>query len=103
MKINHQNVISKLTNFFLKAQQSSIQLQVPIHNNVLSNNTNLVSSSADIMKVFKQGKMASMIGIEGGHSIGNSMGSLRMMYELGVRYLTLTHTCNTLWSVQSNH
>ncbi|KAF2356086.1 Renal dipeptidase family [Trinorchestia longiramus] len=61
----------------------------------------LVTNSQDILKVFKQGKMASMVGIEGGHGIGNSLGSLRMMYELGVRYLTLTHTCNTPWATSS--
>ncbi|KAK8397365.1 hypothetical protein O3P69_004822 [Scylla paramamosain] len=61
----------------------------------------LVTNSKDIKKVFQKGKIASLIAIEGGHGISNSFGSLRMMYELGVRYLTLTHTCNTPWATSS--
>lgn len=44
------------------------------------------------------GRIASLLGIEGGHSIGNSLGTLRMMYRLGARYMTLTHTSNTEWA-----
>ena len=58
----------------------------------------LALTADDIGRIHRQGKIASLIGMEGGHSIGNSLAALRMTYRLGARYLTLTHTKNTDWA-----
>ena len=55
----------------------------------------LASTAADIRRIQKEGKIASLIGVEGGHQIGNSPAALRMFYALGARYMTLTHNFNT--------
>jgi len=52
----------------------------------------------DVERDFKAGKVASLIGIEGGHQIGNSLAALRQLYDLGARYMTLTHSSNTDWA-----
>jgi membrane dipeptidase len=58
----------------------------------------LALTADDIERIFKAGKIGSLIGMEGGHSIDNSLGTLRMMYRLGARYMTLTHSLNTPWA-----
>jgi len=54
-------------------------------------------TAADIRRIHKEGKIASLIGIEGGHQINNSLAMLREYYDAGVRYMTLTHSSNTDW------
>jgi membrane dipeptidase len=58
----------------------------------------LALSAGDVVAAVADGRIASLLGMEGGHSIACSLGTLRMMYALGVRYLTLTHTRNTPWA-----
>lgn len=58
----------------------------------------LAGTADDIVRIRSAGKIASLIGVEGGHSIDNSLGVLRTYYALGVRYLTLTHTENVDWA-----
>ncbi|KAK5642716.1 hypothetical protein RI129_008883 [Pyrocoelia pectoralis] len=67
-----------------------------------SNYFALVKSTNEILEIHKQGRIASLIGVEGGHAIGNSLAVLRMYYNLGARYLTITHTCDTPWAYGSN-
>jgi membrane dipeptidase len=58
----------------------------------------LALSADDIERDFKRGRIASLLGMEGGHAIENSLGALRAYYELGARYLTLTHNVTLDWA-----
>jgi len=56
------------------------------------------STAADIRRIVRSGKIAALMGIEGGHAIEDSLRALRMFYKLGVRYMTLTHTNTNDWA-----
>src|SRR3954471_3872033 len=58
----------------------------------------LALTADDIERDFKRGRIASLLGMEGGHAIENSLGALRAYYELGARYLTLTHNVTLDWA-----
>lgn len=62
-----------------------------------SNELEYATTAYDITEAFKNKKIASLIGVAGGHSIDSRIGNLRMFYELGVRYMTLTHDCELPW------
>ncbi|WP_419167659.1 dipeptidase [Candidatus Palauibacter sp.] len=75
--------------------------QIDIAHQIISDHREdlgLALTAAEVMDQFHRGKVASMLGIEGGHAIENSLGALRAFYHLGVRYMTLTHSANIDWA-----
>jgi membrane dipeptidase len=61
----------------------------------------LANTAAEVREAHKQGKIAALMGLEGGHMIDNDLGALRSFAALGVRYMTLTHMGNTSWADSS--
>jgi membrane dipeptidase len=58
----------------------------------------LATTADEAEAALAQGRVASLLGAEGGQSVGSSLGALRTLYRLGVRYLTLTHNDNVPWA-----
>lgn len=65
------------------------------------NDMQYAHSSKDIKKAFNEGKIASLIGMEGTHFLGNSLSTVRLFAEMGVKYLTLTHTCHSSFAASN--
>ena len=58
-------------------------------------------TSRDIERIITEGKLAALMGLEGGHAIENDLENLHNFYELGIRYMTLTHSCSHNWADSS--
>jgi len=58
--------------------------------------------ASDVERIFGEGRIASMLGMEGGHAIENSLGALRAFHAMGVRYMTLTHNGTLDWADAAN-
>jgi membrane dipeptidase len=58
----------------------------------------MASTADDVVRIHNAGKIASLIGVEGGHCIANSLGTLRQLYAAGARYMTITHFKNNDWA-----
>ncbi len=83
-----------------QAVQATLE-QIDVMKRVIALNPNdlqYCTVAACVEAALKAGKIGSLIGMEGGHSIGGSLAVLRQMHELGARYMTLTHSKNTAWA-----
>ena len=83
-----------------EAVQATIE-QIDVTKRLIARNPDklaLALTADDVEKAMAEGKIASLMGMEGGHSIGNSLAVLRQMYDLGARYMTLTHSTTLDWA-----
>ncbi len=85
------------------AVQKALDQIDAVHENVRRNSRDMVfcRTAAEVREAHKQGKIAALIGVEGGHMIGNDIRVLRMFGDLGVRYMTLSHFYNDEWADSS--
>ncbi len=85
------------------AAKKTLELMDLIHGLVESHSSDLIfaDSVAAVRAAKKSGKIAVLIGIEGGHAIENSLGALSALFRLGARYMTLTHTNTNDWADSS--
>ena len=84
----------------LEAMQVQLE-QINIAHRIIAmypDDLRIATSVADIHSAYQDGRIASLLGMEGGHTIVNSLGALRSYYDLGVRYMTLTHFHSNDWA-----
>jgi membrane dipeptidase len=86
----------------IPADTARIQLeQIDVARWIIDNHPDafeLALTADDIERVFEKGKIASLLGMEGGYALNNSLGAMRAYYRLGVRYMTLTHNVSVDWA-----
>jgi membrane dipeptidase len=75
-------------------QIDTVKRMVAAHPDVFE----LATTADDIQRIHRRGKIASLIGMEGGYSIDDSLGLLREFHDAGARYMTLTHSATTSWA-----
>ena len=84
------------------ADSRRLQLeQIDIARQIISSHSDtfeLALTADDIERVFAAGKIASLLGMEGGYALNNSLAAINEFYELGVRYMTLTHNVSLDWA-----
>src|SRR6266849_2061820 len=85
------------------AVQKALDQIDAVHQNVLKYSKDMVLclTAEDVRRAHAHGKIAALIGVEGGHMIGNDIRVLRMFGDLGVRYMTLSHFYNDEWADSS--
>ena len=86
-----------------QAVQKALDQIDAVHENVakFSKDMMMARTAADIRRAQAQGKIAALIGVEGGHMIGNDLHMIRIFADLGVRYMTLSHFYNNEWADSS--
>jgi membrane dipeptidase len=86
-----------------KAVKRSVAMIDSVHQTIRRHPRDLMlaTTAADVRRAVQQGKLAALLGMEGGHMIDDDLGVLRMYAALGVRYLTLTHFANNNWADSS--